>query len=241
MTIDLPLGGSYNVQVKGYEVPFGPQAYHIVYEIIEPEPVVTYPAGGETLNSGESYLIQFDTDTQEDTYTVEWSSDGGSSWEIIEENIASNKTFIEWTAPELNTMNAQIRVRSHTRDLEAVSTNTFAVLPKLSPAVFTQLCQGITQFHWEEAGIGEKYEVSVFDGCEFVPLGSTTNDTLIVDGNLQDEETYWMRLERKDSNGRVLQTSEAVTITIDDDIPCPWDLNVVIGGIRSEQKRKSQY
>ena len=47
VTIFDPSPGNYSAEISGFNIPFGPQKYYIIYEYIKDEITVTYPLGGE--------------------------------------------------------------------------------------------------------------------------------------------------------------------------------------------------
>ena len=55
-----PLAGDYTIDISGFEVPFGPQNYFILYEVITEEITVTYPIGGEGFEPGQQERIRWD-------------------------------------------------------------------------------------------------------------------------------------------------------------------------------------
>ncbi|MFK7809418.1 MAG: S8 family serine peptidase, partial [Saprospiraceae bacterium] len=92
VTIDNPAAGSYTISVAGTEVPSGPQEYYVVYEFVTDDVVLTNPMGGEQLSFSDVVAIQWDAETNNtSTFSVEYSTDGGSSWNTIDANVAATE------------------------------------------------------------------------------------------------------------------------------------------------------
>ncbi|WP_299892581.1 Ser-Thr-rich GPI-anchored membrane family protein, partial [uncultured Lacinutrix sp.] len=69
-----------------------------VFTITPAPPVLTYPNGGETLDSGCSYTIQWDTSTLYTSVRLDYSSDNGDTWNTIV-NGTSNDGSYSWSTP----------------------------------------------------------------------------------------------------------------------------------------------
>ena len=67
------------------------QEYFLVYDTVPVSTTLTYPAGGEHLMQGDPVYINWDCygDTV-NTFKIEYSTDNGSSWTIINTNVAAN-------------------------------------------------------------------------------------------------------------------------------------------------------
>ncbi|MBK7764004.1 MAG: hypothetical protein IPI46_11745, partial [Bacteroidetes bacterium] len=95
VTIDNPMAGNYTLSVQGFAVPFGPQAFYISYELIANNALeITYPIGGEGFKPGEVQTLRWDAISNGSTYSLDYSTDGGSSWNsIVSSVIATQKLF----------------------------------------------------------------------------------------------------------------------------------------------------
>ena len=61
VTIDNTQSGTYNLNVGGYSIPFGPQEYFVSYEVISEDLKLTLPIGGESIVPGSQEIIRWDT------------------------------------------------------------------------------------------------------------------------------------------------------------------------------------
>ncbi len=95
---------------------------------------VTAPNGGETFTGGNIQNITW-TSAAIDTVRVEFSSDNGSTWQIIEAEVRADSRACSWKTPDISSTNCLIRVSNY-RDhsMRDVSNATFTVRAKESTA-----------------------------------------------------------------------------------------------------------
>ena len=100
VTIDNPAAGNYSLTVFGFSVPSGPQAFAVSYDIVSTGLQITYPIGGEKVLNTDSIRIFWDGPTDGNTFTVQFSSNGGSSsWTTLSATVACQTcAIIAWTA-----------------------------------------------------------------------------------------------------------------------------------------------
>ena len=90
MVVNNPPAGNYTLKVNGSSVPTGPQPFYIAYEIIQPSVTVEYPFGAETWVPGQTEYIRWSAyGGDPNTFSLEFSTDGGSSWSTINNAIPS--------------------------------------------------------------------------------------------------------------------------------------------------------
>ncbi len=80
-------------------------------EVPPPEPTLklTFPNGGERLMPCTDTTITWEGVTPKDTVVLEYSTDGGNSWNLISDS-AANLAY-KWKIPHLNGSNFQMRVK----------------------------------------------------------------------------------------------------------------------------------
>jgi hypothetical protein len=61
---------------------------------------VIAPNGGETLISGETYQIQWSAPSTSSPFTVQYSLDGGATWQTIAKKVSGSS--ISWTVPPVD-------------------------------------------------------------------------------------------------------------------------------------------
>ena len=60
VTLNNPIAGTYTINISGTSIPYGPQTYYVVYDVIPEEITLTYPNGGEGLVTGDNEMIRWD-------------------------------------------------------------------------------------------------------------------------------------------------------------------------------------
>jgi hypothetical protein len=93
-----PAAGAYTIQVKGNEVPMGPQQYYIVWDFVLDEIKVTYPSGGEGFVPGEVERLHWEAYGNAGTFTLRYSTDGGQTFFPIG-SVAGDRRMYDWTVP----------------------------------------------------------------------------------------------------------------------------------------------
>jgi hypothetical protein len=125
-TIPSPLAGNYTVNVSGPQVPQGPQKYYVVYEFVTSEVTLIYPSGGESLIPTVQEPIRWDAYGSTGTFTLEYSTNNGSSWTTIASNIAATQRYYNWTPPSVVTGQALVRVTRGT--ISDISDAPFSII-----------------------------------------------------------------------------------------------------------------
>ena len=91
---------------------------------------VTYPNGGEEFDSGSKVSVQWNASQGVSAVTVAFSSDGGTSWTTIAENISADTGLYSLRLPLLTSNSCIIRVASSTiGDFWDVSDGYFTIKP----------------------------------------------------------------------------------------------------------------
>ena len=102
-----PAAGNYTIEVKGTEVPLGPQPYYLVWEFVKDEIKITYPAGGEGFVPGEVERIHWDAYGNTGTFTLRYSTDGGNTFVPIT-SLGGDRRMYDWTVP--NTVTGKLHL-----------------------------------------------------------------------------------------------------------------------------------
>jgi hypothetical protein len=199
VSINNPPSGNFTVTVNGTEVPLGPQNYVIAYEIIYPSVKVEYPYGNETWVPGDVENIRWSAyGTGANSFTIQYSLDQGTTWNLISNNVPSTSRLYAWTVPPTTTNTALIQVSSNNTTLSGTSTYDFTILGQ--PVItLTNPCTGYAQIVWNTIPSATAYEVMVLKGDSMQTIANTTDTSYLVSG-LSRDSSYWFAVRADNSN-----------------------------------------
>jgi hypothetical protein len=90
------------------------------------------PKANDVFRAGDFYQILWKAEPMESEFgvmvTVEFSKDGGKSWEKTEENIANSGNYL-WRVPKADSARCKLRVFSQRRPIYRGTSGVFSVRP----------------------------------------------------------------------------------------------------------------
>jgi len=192
ITLTNPAAGSYTIRVKGYEVPSGPQQYSVVYDYYMPTLMLTYPNGGESFNPGDKPVIRWSSIGYTGTYTLQISTDNGTTFQTIAANIPNNQKDYIITVPNTITNQGLIRViQDGTMDVNDAPFSIMNVASNLQLVPATCGASG-WKLSWNAVTDATKYKVlkaNVNEGT-YTEIGETTNTTYDLPALNTDRNIY---------------------------------------------------
>jgi hypothetical protein len=88
------------------------------------------PKVNEVLKAGDSYEILWKAEPAESEFgtkvTVEFSKDGGKSWETVAENVPNSGKYV-WKVPKIDSTQCKVRVYSQYRPKYRGTSEVFSV------------------------------------------------------------------------------------------------------------------
>lgn len=189
VTIDNPASGTYMLTVNGANIPQGPQTYYVVYEFVTDEITVTYPMGGESLVPGETELVRWDAFGNSGNFSLQYSSDSGSSWTTLSNSVAGNLRQYTWTVPNHLTGNAIIKVtRGTSTDVSDVPFSIIGVPANLN---VQWSCSNYFRVRWDSVAGATAYEVTLLGTKYMDSVGTTSNLYFDITGVSSGNEYYY--------------------------------------------------
>jgi hypothetical protein len=185
--IDNPSSGSFTLNVVGSEVPFGPQEYFVIYQFRFEEIKLTYPLGGESFDLNEQILIRWDAFGDDDPFTLEYTLDNGTTWELIA-NVPGSLRYHYWNTPA--EISGQAKIRISRNDLESMSEDVFSIMRIPDNIVVARACEESVLLRWDLVSGAESYDVFVLGEKYMDWVGSTTTDSLFIQ-DVSSEEEQW--------------------------------------------------
>ena len=172
-----PPAGNYDLEISGFNVPVGPQEYFVVYEIISEKITLTYPNGGESFKPFASESIHWDAVNTSGNFTLEYSSNNGTSWNSIATVNASLRNYT-WSPP--NQIGGDFLVRISSGSDQDQSDANFGIAQ--FPAVLTivQVCPTEAQLEWNAISDAESYDVYTLGDKYMDLVGSSNTESLTI-------------------------------------------------------------
>ncbi|MCB0395888.1 MAG: S8 family serine peptidase [Flavobacteriales bacterium] len=173
VTLDNPAAGTYTVTVNGYQIPSGPQEYFVSWTFLEDNIEVTYPNGNDPLVPGETVYLRWDAWGTSGNFTLEYSTNGGTSWSNISTSVSGSQRYYAWTVPSTVTGKMRIRVsRSGKSDTSDQDVYNIAVPSNLR---INKRCSSAFVLEWNAVSGATGYEVFLLGNKYMESQGTTTN------------------------------------------------------------------
>ena len=188
--VNNPPAGNYTITVNGSTVPVGPQPFYVAYEIIQPSVTVEYPFGTETWVPGSTEYIRWSAyGGDPNTFTIDYSIDGGSSWNTINNAVPSTSLSYAWTVPAVVTNNALIRITRNVAGYTGMSDYPFTIIGQPVLTV-TNSCPGYAQLNWNSITGADSYDIMKLSADTMQVIGNTADTSFLVTP-LNKDSSYW--------------------------------------------------
>lgn len=171
VVINNPSAGSYTVNITGFNIPQGPQNYHVIYDIIEDPITITYPIGGESFTPGTTEYIQWDAVNPTGDFSIQFSADNGTTWNTIG-TVPSNQRLLSWSVPSTASGNSLIRVRNNSNN--STSNSTFSIANTPTNIRVIQACPTTLTITWDQVAGATSYDVYLLGLEEMEVVGNTS-------------------------------------------------------------------
>ena len=192
VVVNVPAGGTFNINIAGTSVPYGPQPFVITWQFLQPSVKVESPFGNETLLPGEAHIIRWNAyGGDPNTFKVEFSADNGATWSLIQDNIPFDQHDLSWT-PSTQTTQGLIRVTRNGTAYSGVSTYPFVVLDAPAHVAGSNPCKGYALITFTPASGADSSELMQLKGSTMQKIAGSTPglNYFIVDG-LNPDSSYW--------------------------------------------------
>lgn len=191
VVISNPVAGDYTITVKGTSVTQSPpQEYFVVYDFVPVSTTLTYPIGGEKIIPNDSIYISWDDyGDPPSNFTLEYSIDGGTSWTVIDNNVASTVRLYKWYIPNVATDQARVRLTRNDNLVQSTSQD-FVILGIPAVSLSAVQCEDYISVDWTTVTGATDYEVMKLQGDEMVSVAVTNSSPYILSGLSKDTLYY---------------------------------------------------
>lgn len=224
VTLSSPSSGTYNLDVEGYNVPQGPQAYYLVYEFMGEDGVeLTYPRGGEGFVPNTTEKLRWDAYGDGTDFDLSYSTDSGNTWSNIATGVSGSRRYYDWTVP--NTVSGEAFVRI-TRGGE-VDTNDapFAMIDTASSIDFEWVCPDSLLITWDSVQGAIGYEIHQL-GNEYMDSIGTSSDTSYKVMPFDPSQDHWFSVNAIAPDSMEGRRARAVKYQGGNTVNCPLDTNL---------------
>ncbi|WP_139925834.1 S8 family serine peptidase [Hymenobacter sp. DG01] len=172
ITLDAPAAGTYQLRVRGYAVPQGPQAFGLVYEF---ESGLTWvnPTAARTLRTAEAAVLRWQWAGPASTAQLQYRPVGQTAWSTLSASVDLQQQAFRWTAPATSTL-AQVRLLTGG---VAVESDTFLVASPLAVQVLYS-CPEETLLAWKRVPEATQYQLYRLGATHLEPYRLLT-DTVV--------------------------------------------------------------
>ena len=193
VVIDNPAAGNYTFTIKGFSVPSGNQQYVIAYDFLPQGISIKYPIAGAQVKSNDSSqaYIYWDATNGTNSFTLEYSINGGSAWNVIDNNIPAEQRYYKWLVPD-NTNSGKCRIRlTRNNTSEQSVTDLFIINAQPVVQLSATQCPAYMQVEWGAIPNAIAYEVMKKEGAALAIVDTVTGTNYLFRG-LSLDSTYYV-------------------------------------------------
>lgn len=197
VVFDNPIAGEYTIDINGFEVPFGPQEYYMVYEVITDEITVTYPIGGEGFQPSKQERIRWDAYGQTGDFSLDYTTDEGNSWQNITTLSGDIRMYL-WDLP--NEIHGSVKVRVSRDGFSDESDESFSMCKIPDGLEVVAFCSDdFMEVKWNAVDGATGYDV-FYLGEKFMDSVGTTNLTTFDVPITDPLSDHWFSVRAKGDN-----------------------------------------
>ena len=189
VTLDNIAAGNYTIVVKGTSIPFGSQNYSLAFYNQERKLELSHPNGGEVLDNSSQTSIRWFPNGIDSLAKIEFSSDNGTNWQTVINNIQLTNKVYSWTVPGSIVSN-QCLIKITSGNNIAVSASPFTIGAQVFyPSITNTVCDRTLKINWPAVPDATAYKVYIFSDSVWINAGQTSLTTFTV-SNLVNGKNY---------------------------------------------------
>jgi hypothetical protein len=173
VTISLPAAGTYQLRVRGYAVPSGPQAFSLAYEVVAPGFEWLTPSAIRNVRPGQAAQLRWEYAGPTTTARLEYRPIGQAAWRVITASLDPTQRTYSWAVPDTTAL-AQLRCVVGS---QAYVSDTFALARPL-PLRVGYVCTDEALLTWPATPGATQYQVYRLGATSLEPF-QVVADTLL--------------------------------------------------------------
>ncbi|WP_310394583.1 S8 family serine peptidase [Hymenobacter sp.] len=175
ITLAVPGPGTYELRVRGFRVPQGPQAFSVAYEFSPAGLEWLSPVGPSNLKPGAPGVLRWQWSGAAATARLEYRPVGRPQWRVVNPALSLAQGGASWAVPDTTAL-AQLRLVTSSR---VFTSDTFAIVQP--PAVQVgYACPDETLLQWARVPGATAYQVYQLGASRLAPFAQTADTTLVL-------------------------------------------------------------
>ncbi|MBS1690244.1 MAG: S8 family serine peptidase, partial [Bacteroidetes bacterium] len=189
ITINNPSAGNYTINIKAFSLPSLVQPYVVAYDFVPTGIQLTYPHDGDVIAANDSFQVYWNASPDSHSFTLEYSTNNGASWTIINNNIPANQLFCTWYPPKGGFDKCKLRLSRNGTTQQSVS-GAFVINPQPVVTLDTVQCPGSVSINWIAVPNATAYQVLRKMGPTMQVVNTVTGTHYTISGLALDSIYY---------------------------------------------------
>jgi hypothetical protein len=186
ITVENPVGGTYQIIVKGFAVPAGTQNFSIAWQMDTLNTFRWYhPGKDDHFINGQSNVIRWQSNYSAATGVLEYSVTNGINWQLISNTVNLQKGVFQFNPPDVYSK-ALLRM---TIGANQFITDTFTISKRINTSVAFN-CEDSFSIVWPRVSGINNYQVYKLGNQYLEPLFVTTDTALVLSKNSNQSLYY---------------------------------------------------
>jgi hypothetical protein len=186
ITIDNPVAGVYQIIIKGFAVPAGPQNFSIAWQMDTVNTFQWYhPGKDDHFANGESNVIRWQSNFTTATGTLQYSITNGSTWQIISNTVNLQKGVFQFNPPDVYSK-ALLRMIIGANQF---TSDTFTISKPMNTFVAFN-CEDSFSIAWPKLSGINQYQVYKLGNQNLEPFLVTSDTSITVSKNSNQSLFY---------------------------------------------------
>lgn len=208
--VDSPTAGIYNIKVKGFDIPQGPQKFYIAYQFTQKDQFEwVYPTRSDNapFNGETTGYFSWNESFEQQTGELSISYIEEGIWRVLSNNIDLSNNRFRWEAPN-RTSFAQLKMKVGDREFLS---DTFSISrPLRLRGGFN--CGDSLKLYWQPSENAVAYQLYNLKDGVFQKDRLTTDTIAVI--TKSEYESPWFIVAPVASNGRTWIRSDAVNYNL---------------------------
>lgn len=189
VVINNPQQGNYTLEVKGSAIPSASQEYYLVYDFVPQGLMIKYPTTDMIVPANEPVNVYWDASDDPNNLTLEYSLNNGSTWTVIDNNIAAAQKYYTWGVPNVSTHTALLRLKRNNTSTQTTS-GQFTINPQPVLQLDAAQCPGYFGFNWNTISNATGYQILRKIGDDLQAIDTVTAANYLLKGLPLNEMQY---------------------------------------------------